>query len=357
MHRELKACTAAAVLMIAAALTQPALGAREPGALAEDACPAVDLAGEVSLEGVQGTTFAGTYVGDLGAGSLVGSHPMRTFWQVDRVYAGGPLPEDLSFTTPECRWINLTPGVRYLFSTEATDIALDPDPAAGPRGEPAVTDSLAWELRNDGSVGLAPFDTYDVDDYGAEVRSVATFEEALAAVAPGAGDGTGPAAPASIDFGCTATQPNPTFENVQGTTFLGRYIGDEPLASGSNLFDTRVYWSVERVYAGAPLPEILTMRTGPCGPVTLRPGRRYVFTTADIHDPSISNSMAWLVRGDDRVRARPFRSIDMRFYRGSMPNVRRAMRQMETIDDVLAAVAPGAGEGEPPVRAADRTPG
>ncbi len=344
------------ILILGTVLAQPALAEREAGVTAMDACPSLDLASEVSLATVQGTTFTGTYLGDLGAGSMSGSSPMRTFWGVDRVYAGGPLPKDLQFTTPECRWTNLTPGVHYLFSTASTSIAQSPDQGTEPPGEPTATDSLAWELRQDGAVELTPFDTYSADDYSAEVRSIATFEEALAAVAPGATDGTEPAAPAPIDFGCT-TPPNPTFDDVQGTTFLGRYIGDEKLDAGSGLPDRRVYWSVERVYAGGSLPEILTLRTGACGPVTLKKGKHYIFTTSNMEGPSISDSMAWQVRKNGRTKARPFSPIDMKFYRDVSPNVRKEMRQMKTIDDVLAAVAPGAGEAETPMRAADRTPG
>ncbi len=344
------------ILILGTVLAQPVLAEREPGVTAAEACPSLDLASEVSLTAVQGTTFTGTYLGDLGAGSLADSSPMRTFWDVDRVYAGGLLPKDLQFTTPQCSWTNLTPGVRYLFSTAATGIAQGSDQGTDPPAEPTVTDSLAWELRQDGTVELAPFDTYSTDDYSAEVQSVATFEEALAAVTPGAADGTEPAAPAPVEIGCT-TPPNPTFDDVQGTTFLGRYIGEEKLDAGSGLPDRRVYWSVERVYAGAPLPEILTLRTGACGPVTLKKDKHYIFTTSNINGPSISDSMAWQVRKNGRTKARPFSPIDMKFYRDISPNVRKEMRQMKTVDEVLAAVAPGAGEGKVPVRATDRSPG
>ena len=356
MHRFTTISAAGSILLLGVALGQPVLAAREPGVTSADACPTLALATAVSFADVQGTTFTGTYLGDMGTGSASGSSPMSTFWDIDRVYAGGPLPADLGFTTPTCSWTNLTPGVRYLFSTAASDIAQVPDGGTEPAGEPAVSDSLAWEIRDDGTVRLAPFDTYSADDYSADVRSIATFAEALAAVAPGAGDGTEPAAPAAIDFGCT-TPANPTFDDVQGTTFLGRYIGDEKLDAGSGMPDRRVYWSVERVYAGGSLPEILTLRTGACGPVTLKRGKHYVFTTSNIDGPSISDSMAWQVRKNGRTKARPFDSIDMKFYRDISPDVRKAMRQMRSIDDVLAAVAPGAGEGETPIRAADRTPG
>ncbi len=356
MRRFTTISAAGTMLMLGVALAQPVLAERDPGVTSADACPSVDLASAVSFEGVQGTTFTGTYLGDMGVGSASGSSPMLTFWDVDRVYADAPIPADLQFTTPECGWTNLTPGVRYLFSTAATAIVQNPDRGAEPPGEPTVSDSLAWELRDDGTVQLAPFDTYSADDYSADARSVATFEEALSAVAPGASGGTEPAAPAPVEFGCT-TPPNPTFDDVQGTTFLGRYIGDEKLDAGPGMPDRRVYWSVERVYAGGPLPEILTLRTGACGPVTLKKGRHYIFTTSNVDGPSISDSMAWQVRKNGRTKARPFDPIDMKFYRDILPNVRREMRQMKSIDDVLATVAPGAGEDETPIRAADRTPG
>ena len=231
---------------------------------------------DVLPDQVRGTTFVGTYEGDA-LGGVGDAHAMTTLWTVERVYAGGPLPQRFSFQTPACAWVNLTPGSRYLFSTSVNGLGGQGLAA----GQPSVADSLAWELLADGAVRLAPFDTYQVSDYDSEeLRVISTFEDALWSVAPDAGDGDAPAPGSTTDFGCTASALVASPEQARGTTFVGTYLGDEVLP-GPGEGDVRAYWSVQRVYAGAPLPELLTLRSNGCAQTTLEPGRRYLFSTAD----------------------------------------------------------------------------
>lgn len=326
------------------------LAEREPGPIA-GACPTDDLVAGVTPADAQGTTFTGTYLGDA-VGGIGDRHGMTVAWSVDRVYAGDGVPEDLVFSTPACAWTNLTPGVRYLFSTAVTDLERLSDGA----GQPSVTDSLAWELRGGGAIKLAPFDTYDASDYvSAELAAITVFEEALAAVAPGASAGSDPLPRTDPGFGCTAGNPVAyfTLPDARGTTFVGRYLGDERLPGGPMVADTRVVWSVERVYAGGPLPEILSLRSDGCTPLTLKPGRRYLFSTADPLHPAAFDSVAWRLTKDDGVRLARYRSLPAPltdWYRSEV-------RAIKTFDEALSAVAPDAGAGETPVRSGDRTPG
>jgi hypothetical protein len=140
--------------------------------------------------------------------------------------------------------------------------------------------------------------------------------------------------------------------DARGTTFVGTYLGDEPLPGGPMVADTRVVWSVERVYAGGPLPEVLSLRSAGCAPVTLKPGQRYLFSTADPLGPGAWDSVAWRLGKSDRVRPARFRSLPAgaEFY----PQVARTVK---TFDEALAAVAPEAGVGQTPLRSGDRTPG
>lgn len=340
-----------ATLALLLVSTTTALAAREPGPASGDACPADDLVAGVTPADAMGTTFVGTYVGDSLAGgrSEEGVLHMLSFWAVEQVYAGGPLPADLVVQTPECAWANLTPGVRYLFSTAATDPSFAERTPGEEVGRPSVADSLAWELLADGAVRLAPFDTYAVEDYGEDVRSIETFEAALAAVAPGAGKGEEPAAPIDMGFGCLAAVQPPLPDGARGTTFRARYIGHERLPSGG-VDDLRVHWSVERVYAGGPLPEILTLRSDGCIPVRLTPGARYLFSTSDLAQPGADDSLAWRLERDGGVRLARFDDITADLYP-------QEVRQIRSLDAALEAVAPGAGEGETPLRSADRTPG
>jgi hypothetical protein len=101
-------------------------------------CEASHLVADITAADVQGTTFVGTYLGDT-VGGVDSPRPLITSWSVERVYAGGPIPADLIFETPGCEWTNLTPGVRYLFSTAATDL----HHSSADSGMPTIVDSLA----------------------------------------------------------------------------------------------------------------------------------------------------------------------------------------------------------------------
>ena len=132
---------------------------------------------------------------------------------------------------------------------------------------------------------------------------------------------------------------------------MGTYLGDERLPSvGSMGHDIRIIWSIERVYAGGPLPEVLTLRSRGCAPVTLKPGRRYLFSTGNALGPGVWDSVAWRLGKGDRVQPAWFSS--------SVPDLYpQEARAMKTFDEALAAVAPDAGAGETPLRSGDRTPG
>jgi hypothetical protein len=335
----------AALLLILGAST--ALAEREAGPVPASACATSDLVAGMSPTDAQGTTFTGTYLGDSLPVSFGEHDGLDVAWSVDRVYAGDAVPEDLVFATPACGWTNLTPGVRYLFSTTMTDFAWPG------HGQPSVTDSLAWELLDGGAVRLAPFDTYDPADYDSPaLRAIVTLEDALAAVAPDAGEGRAPAAALHPAFACSDTPSlaDFTLSDTQGMTFVGTYLADERLPGSPLGDDTRIVWSVERVYAGGPLPEVLTLRSRSCAPVTLKPGRRYLFSTADALGPGVWDSVAWRLGKGDRVHPAPFRS--------SLPELYpQAARAITTFDEALAAVAPDAGAGETPLRSGDRTPG
>ena len=315
---------------------------RDPGLSPPEACPDDDLVTSVTTDDVQGTTFVGTYLGESTSG-----RDMTVFWQVEEIYAGGPLSRALFWRTPSCEWANLTPGERYLFSTSATDL----DSFEGSAAMAGVTDSLAWEVLDGGALRLAPFDTYAADDYAAEgPRAITTLEDALAAVASDAG---APQTPndRDIDFGCAEGPARARLDDARGSTFVGTYVGDVLLPS-YGLANHRVIWSVERVYAGGPLPEILTSRADDCQPATLQPGRRYLFSTSDIVAPGAANSLAWRIRRDGSIRPVPFGDERPGTYRA-----RADVRAIETLDEAIEALSPGAGTGEPPERAADRTPG
>jgi hypothetical protein len=97
---------------------------------------------------------------------------------------------------------------------------------------------------------------------------------------------------------------------------------------------------------------VLSLRSQGCASVTLKPGDRYLFSTADPLGPGAWNSVAWRLGKGDRVHPARFRSLPAgpEFY----PQVARAIK---SFDEALAAVAPDAVEGETPMRSGDRTPG
>lgn len=334
---------AVAVLIVAGAQVAWAQSGIEPAP--SSVCDREGLVADVIPDHARGTTFVGTYEGDA-LGGVGDAHALTTLWSVERVYAGGALPRRLAFQTPACGWVNLTPGIRYLFSTAVT--GLDGTELAA--GTPSVTDSLAWELLPDDSVRLAPFDTYLPADYRSEELAVIeTFTDALWSVAPDAGEGSAPASGATEVLGCTDIDFMAAPDETRGTTFIGRYDGDEALP-GPGRGDTRTFWTVERVFAGGPLPELLTMRSSGCDPVVLETDRRYLFSTADALAPAWGNSLAWALADDGHAHLAPFAGTGEEWY-GS------AATEPENLAEVLALVAPDAGDGVAPLRAASLTPG
>ncbi len=323
-----------------ACVTLMAVSPAVAGAADGTACQRSDSLDDVTTKSAMGTSFVGTYLGDR-----VGTGDMTHYWDVERVYAGGPLPDHLTFMSAECEWVNLTPGVRYVFSTSA-NLGQPSEPFDGP----SVSNSLAWELRDVQEVRLAPFGAYTVEAYKDDLRSIATLDEVLAAIAPEGGSGEAPQAVEPAEEGCAVPFRVATPAEAQGTTFVGTYIGDEALPSGG-LTDRRVVWSVDRVYAGGPLPEVLTFRSPACIPTTLEPGRRYLFSTSHIGAPSQWDSLAWRVVKGNRVRFAPFDDGYTLKETGSSDLI-----AIGTFAEALQAVAPEAGDGEPPMRSADRTP-
>lgn len=335
--------TAMAVLIVVGAPATLAQSGMEPAP--SSACERAGVVAGVIPDHVRGTTFVGTYEGDS-IGGIGDDHAMITLWSVERVYAGGPLPQRLAFQTPACAWVNLTPGTRYLFSTAVTDLGGE----GLAMGTPSVADSLAWELLADGGVRLAPFDTYGVADYDSEELDVIeTFDDALWSVAPQAGEGSLPAAGSTAVSDCISIDFTASPERARGTSFVGRYIGNEALP-GPGGGDARTFWSLERVFAGGPLPELLTLRSNGCDAVILEPGQRYLFSTADPLAPDWGNSLAWELAHDDQVHLAPFAGTDEHWYT-------EAASAPTTLDQALELVAPGAGDGADPLRADARTPG
>lgn len=337
------AAAVAAVLIVAGALATSAAPDVEPSP--SSACNRAGLVSHVIPDHARGTTFVGTYEGDS-IGGVGDDHALTTLWSVERVYAGGPLPAQLAFQTASCSWVNLTPGTRYLFSTAVTGLG-EEELAAG---TPSVIDSLAWELLPDGSARLAPFDTYAASDYASEeLQVIGSFADALWSVAPEAGDGSAPRPGSTRVLDCTAIDFMASPQEARGTTFLGRYIGDEALP-GPERADVRSFWSVERVFAGGPLPELMSLRSSGCDAVRLKPGRDYLFTTADPLAPDWGNSMAWELADGGHVHLAPFAGTGADWYAA-------AAAAPASLDEVLAVVAPDAGAGQAPLRAAGRTPG
>ena len=98
---------------------------------------------------------------------------------------------------------------------------------------------------------------------------------------------------------------------------------------------------------------ILSFRSDGCTPLTLKPGRRYLFSTADPLHPAASGSVAWRLTKGDGVRLARFRSLPAPLTDWYRPQV----LAIKSFARALSAVAPDAGAGETPVRSGDRTPG
>lgn len=146
------------------------------------------------------------------------------------------------------------------------------------------------------------------------------------------------ATPVSADCAGPPFLPD-RFEQVRGTTFVGAVRAYEYRRTGSV-----VTWQVERVYAGAPLPDRLTYTTVPCYSAYVLPEVRYLFSTADINEPDWRDSVAWVLGPNDKV-------THWGWAAESPSNAPRGIRDIHTFPEALEAVAPGAGEGLPPTDA------
>ncbi len=337
-----KTLTATGTCVIIAAMMSLGVGAQDAPRSAERTCEPADLTAVLPSDAA-GVTFVGTYLGDALLDPT--DDVMLHSWSVETVYAGTAIPRNLVFWSPACEWTNLTPGVHYLFSTASASPSIaQPNPTA-----PSVLDSLAWRVRDDERVELAPFDTYGISDYDATVAGIETLSDALSAVE--AGEGKPPAAAEPYGFGCTARIGPDQVADATGTTFIGRYLGDERLPSGEiEVDDRRVLWSVERVLAGGPLDEVLTSRSPGCLPVSLEPGKRYVFSTASILSPSIPDSLAWRIKPGGTLAFAPFAGTGPRDYPDEV-------RGLDSLEEVAAMLGLPDATDELPLRAGDRTPG
>lgn len=328
-------------VVLAALVSLTSLAAEAPAPADDADCEPADLSAILPAQ-VGSVTFIGTYLGDARLDSS--DRSLLHSWSVDMVYAGTHIPADLVFRSPACEWTNLTPGVRYLFSTasESPSIAL-PNSTA-----PTALDSLAWQIVDEERVRLAPFDSYESSDYDPTVAAIETLSDAIVAV--GAGEPAPPSPAESFGFGCTARIGPDQVADAMGTAFIGRYVGQERLPSGNvEVDDRRVSWSVQRVLADRPLEEVLTMRSPGCLPVGLEPGKRYLFSTASIASPSISNSLAWRIKPDGAVAFAPFTGTDARDY----PEEVRGLKTVEAVTETLGLEDM---KEELPLRAGDRTP-
>jgi len=102
----------------------------------------------------------------------------------------------------------------------------------------------------------------------------------------------------------------------------------------------RVTWSIERVYAGGPLPRTLAYNTTACQQAPVKEGQRYLYSTSDIDSPDSVDSLAWVVGEEKAIELVGF-FYDPVAYPASV-------RALQTFDDALEAVAPGASRGLPP---------
>lgn len=125
---------------------------------------------------VQGTTFVGTVQAFEVISARAGA---EVTWTIGRVYSGGPLPEDLTFTTDPCYAAYVLPGAEYLFST--SDIA-----------EPQTGNSVAWTIGADGGIKHWGWASEKPSNFPSGIRDIESFADALEAVAPGAGEGLPP---------------------------------------------------------------------------------------------------------------------------------------------------------------------
>ena len=112
----LAVAAATAALVVAGALATTAQSDLESASRTE--CERVGRVAHVIPDDVRGTTITATYAG-VSIGALGDDHPIITLWSVERVYAGGPLPETLSFQTPACSWVNPSTSQSFIVSSSS----------------------------------------------------------------------------------------------------------------------------------------------------------------------------------------------------------------------------------------------
>jgi hypothetical protein len=92
-------------------------------------------------------------------------------------------------------------------------------------------------------------------------------------------------------------------------------------------------WRRHSCSSVGPLPEVLGLCSRGCAPATLKPGRRYLCSSADALGSGAWDSLAWRLGKGDLVHPARFHSLLPESY----PQAPRAIR---TFDEALAAVAP-----------------
>jgi hypothetical protein len=136
-------------------------------------CAAIGI-GPATARLARGTTFMGT----VRSYDRLRRSTKRVTWSVERVLAGGRLPASVTYRTAPCVGPWVREGARYLFST-------------GDIRSPSAANSLAWVIGPGGGVSLWTFGLPSTL-FGRDLLAIRSIDDALVAVAPGAGRGLPP---------------------------------------------------------------------------------------------------------------------------------------------------------------------
>lgn len=128
--------------------------------------------------------------------------------------------------------------------------------------------------------------------------------------------------------------------DVRGTTFVGSFDGFVTHGPGTS-FELR--WTLERVYAGGPLPRQFTSTSPACVGFAPKSEGRYLFSTAAPNNATTRNSAAWTISDGEHAQIAP----PQNYRRSSYPSNWNDLKDAD-LSVVLAAIAPGAGAGLPP---------
>jgi hypothetical protein len=143
-------------------------------------------------------------------------------------------------------------------------------------------------------------------------------------------------APAADALSCVAPQFGPrTPDDVRGSLFIGYYIDDEQ----DRDWYTVSNWNVDRVYGDTSVPANLDFRTPPCEEATVARNHRYLFSTSDIDEPDIHDSVAWRILGDGKISFAPMGPTRLSDYADDDPFV-----AIQTLEEALALLTPNADE-------------